>query len=152
MSGAAGAASAAPLETRINAEYTWLIRAGISALDTVLLLTSADTMLAVSWIQRVSSVWSAIVGLMLKGPSGVVVSVLVFPRQLIKRRLIATSAIAIFCHVEFLMLVVFHAGTVLRAPAISFSVDAVRFHSDRISGTAPGRHTCQTGLAAQFEI
>ena len=50
------------------------------------------------------------------------------------------------------MLVVFHAGTVLRAPAISFSVDAVRFHSDRISGTAPKRHTCQTGLAAQFEI
>jgi hypothetical protein len=33
LSGAAGAAPAAPLKTRINAEYTWLIRAGISALE-----------------------------------------------------------------------------------------------------------------------
>ena len=38
LSGSASAAAAAPLETRINADYTWLIRAGISALDTVLLL------------------------------------------------------------------------------------------------------------------
>jgi len=39
LSGSAGAATCAPFETRINAEYIWLIRAGISALDTVLLLT-----------------------------------------------------------------------------------------------------------------
>jgi hypothetical protein len=39
LSGPAGAAPAAPLETRINAEYTWLIRTGISAMGTVLLLT-----------------------------------------------------------------------------------------------------------------
>ena len=60
---------------------------------------------------------------------GIVDSALVFPRQLIKRRLIATSAITIFCHVEFLMLVIFHADTVLSAPAISFSVEAMRFHN-----------------------
>ena len=40
----------------------------------------------------------------------------------------ATSAVTIFCKVEFLMLVIFHADTVLRAPAISFSVDAMRCH------------------------
>ena len=57
-----------------------------------------------------------------------VISGVVFPRQLLKRRLIATSAATIFCKVEFLMLVIFHADTVLRAPAISFSVDAMRCH------------------------
>ena len=62
------------------------------------------------------------------GPLGVVVSALVSPRQFVERWLIATSAVAIFCHVEFLMLVIFHAGTVLSTPAISFSVDAMRFH------------------------
>ena len=32
---------------------------------------------------------------------------------------------AVFCHVEFLMLVVLHADTVLSAPAVSFSIDAL---------------------------
>ena len=77
------------------------------------------------------------------GPLGVVVSALVSPRQFIERWLIATSAVAIFCHVEFLMLIIFHAGTVLSAPAISFSVDAMRFHKDRISSPLAGRHTRQ---------
>ena len=77
------------------------------------------------------------------GPLGVVVSALVSPRQLVERWLIATSAVAIFRHVEFLMLVIFYANAVLSAPAISFSVDAMRFHNDRISSNVPGRHTCQ---------
>ena len=77
------------------------------------------------------------------GLLSVVASSLVFPRQFIERRSIAASAVAIFCHVEFLMLVIFHADAVLSAPAISFSVDAMRFHTDRISSTAPERRTCQ---------
>jgi hypothetical protein len=39
-----------------------------------------------------------------------------------------------------LMLIIFHADTVLSAPAISFSVDAMRFHNGRIFGRAPRWH------------
>ena len=77
------------------------------------------------------------------GLLGVVVGAVVSPRQFVERWLIATSTVAIFCHVEFLMLIIFYADAVLSAPAISFSVDAMRFHNDRISSTVPGRHTCQ---------
>ena len=82
----------------------------------------------------------------------VVVSSLVFPWQFIERWLIATSAVAIFCYVEFLMLVIFHAGTVLSAPAISFSVDAMRFHKGRISSSMGGRHTARSEVVAYFEF
>ena len=82
----------------------------------------------------------AIVPRLLQRPAselGIVVSVLAFPRQLIKRRLITTSAVAVFCHVEFLMLVILHADTVLTAPALSFSEEAMRFHQGRIYSLCP---------------
>ena len=44
---------AAPLEMRINAEYTWLIRAGISPLDTVLLLTTAPAQESIALVQKI---------------------------------------------------------------------------------------------------
>jgi hypothetical protein len=59
---------------------------------------------------------------------GIVVSAVLFPWKLIKRRLIATFAVALFWHVEFLMFVVFDAGAVLIAPTLPFSINATRFH------------------------
>ena len=67
-----------------------------------------------------------------RAEGGGAASALIFPWQLIKRRLVATSAVAIFWHVEFLMLVVFDAGTMLIAPAVSFSINPMRFHNRRI--------------------
>jgi len=65
------------------------------------------------------------------------VSGLVFPRQLIKWRLVATSAVAIFWYVELLMLVVFDVGAMLIAPTIPFSIKATWFHKRRIQSRAP---------------
>jgi hypothetical protein len=69
----------------------------------------------------------------LERPLGIVASALVFPRQLIKRRLVAMGAVAIFWNVEFLALVVFDPSTMLIAPAVSFSINSARFHKPRIS-------------------
>jgi len=57
---------------------------------------------------------------------------LIFPRQLIKRRLVATSAVTIFRYVEHLMLVVFDPNTMLSAPAVAFSINPTCFHIRRI--------------------
>ena len=57
---------------------------------------------------------------------------LVFPRQLIKRRLVATGSVTIFRHVELLMLVVFDSNTMLSAPAVAFSIDPMCVHMCRI--------------------
>ena len=51
-----------------------------------------------------------------------------FPRQFIERRLVPSFPVTTFRDVRLLMFVIFNAGTVLIAPAISFSVDASRFH------------------------
>ena len=56
----------------------------------------------------------------------------VFPWKLIKRRLIATIAVAVFWHVEFLMFVVFDAGAVLIAPSLPLSINATRFHGHSV--------------------
>ena len=61
-------------------------------------------------------------------PLGIVICALVFPWQLIKRRQVATGAVAIFWHVKFLVLVVFDVYAILIAPAPSFSINATRFH------------------------
>ena len=53
---------------------------------------------------------------------------LVFPRQFIERRLVTSFPVATFRYVKLLVFVIFNAGTVLVAPAISFSIDASRFH------------------------
>jgi hypothetical protein len=58
----------------------------------------------------------------------IVNSAVLFPWKLIKRRLIATIAVAAFWHVEFLMFVVFDAGAVLMAPPLPLSINATRFH------------------------
>jgi hypothetical protein len=53
----------------------------------------------------------------------------VFPRQLIKRRLVATSAVTIFRYVDLLMfIVVFDPNTMLSAPAVAFSVNPTCLH------------------------
>ena len=65
-----------------------------------------------------------------------VVRRLFFPRQFIEGRLVAPFPIAIFRHVEFLMLVIFDAGAVLIAPSVPFSINATRFH--RCDNTAWG--------------
>jgi len=63
----------------------------------------------------------------------VVVSTLVFPRQLIKWRPVAASAVAIFRQVELLMFVVFDVSAVLIAPTLPFSIKAARwFHRHRV--------------------
>jgi hypothetical protein len=43
-----------------------------------------------------------------------------------------------------LVLVIFDAGAVLIAPAVSFSIDAAWFHKGRLSSRMPGRHTAKT--------
>jgi hypothetical protein len=65
---------------------------------------------------------------------------LIFPRQFVERRLVASCPVAILRNVEFLVLVIFYAGTVLIAPAVTFSVEAARFHKDRIPSNAPACH------------
>src|SRR3974390_269722 len=62
------------------------------------------------------------------GPLGIVRG-LILPRQFIERRLIISRPISVFRDIEFLMLVVFDAGTILIAPAVPFSVQTARFHS-----------------------
>ena len=63
---------------------------------------------------------------------GLSLAPVVFPWKLIKRRLIATIAVAVFWHVEFLMFVVFDAGAVLIAPSLPLSINATRFHGHRV--------------------
>ena len=62
------------------------------------------------------------------GPLGIVRG-LILPRQFIERRLIISRPISVFRDIEFLVLVVFDAGTILIAPAVPFSVETARFHS-----------------------
>lgn len=57
---------------------------------------------------------------------------LVFPRQMVKWWLVATGSVTIFRHVKFLMFIVLDTNTVLRAPAVAFSVNPMRFHKCRI--------------------
>jgi hypothetical protein len=65
---------------------------------------------------------------------------LVLPRQFLEGRLVASCPVAILRNVEFLVLVVFHAGTVLIAPAVTLSINAARFHKDRIPSNALACH------------
>ena len=55
--GAPNRASPFPLDTRVSAECTWLIRAGSSPAETLLWLTKAETISAVSWMywRRITS-------------------------------------------------------------------------------------------------
>jgi hypothetical protein len=62
------------------------------------------------------------------GPLGIVRG-LILPRQFIERRLIISRPISVFRDIEFLVLVVFDAGTILITPAVPFSVETARFHS-----------------------
>ena len=64
-------------------------------------------------------------------PSGIVRR-LIFPRQIIEGRSVASCPVAILRNVEFLVLVISYAGTVLIAPAVTLSIDATRLHKDRI--------------------
>ena len=66
-------------------------------------------------------------------PLRIVVSTLVFPWQLLKWRLVAAGAVAIFRDVELLMFVVFDVSAVLIAPTLPFSINtARRFHRHRV--------------------
>ena len=51
-------------------------------------------------------------------------AVVLVPGQLIERRLIGTGAVTIFRQVEFLVFVVFDAGTVLSTPTVPRSIEA----------------------------
>ena len=53
-----------------------------------------------------------------------VVRCLIFPRQFVKGRLVASCPVAILRNVELLMLVIFDAHTVLIAPAVTLSINA----------------------------
>jgi hypothetical protein len=52
---------------------------------------------------------------------------LIFPRQFIEWWLITSCPVAILWHVEFLAFVIFDVGTVLIAPAITFSIEPTRY-------------------------
>jgi hypothetical protein len=69
---------------------------------------------------------------------------LIKPRQFIERRLVASFPITVFRQVKLLVLVIFDAGAVLIAPAVSFSIDAAWFHKGRLSSRMPERHTAKT--------
>ena len=73
-----------------------------------------------------------------------VIGYFIFPGQLVERRLVAPCPIAVFGHVELLVLIIFDASARLIALAVSFSVHATWFHSRRISNRAIGRHRDQT--------
>ena len=86
--------------------------------------------------RRVSPVkWSPIQLIILAQP--IVVSVIVIPRKLIIRRLIATITVTILWQVEFLMFVIFDSGTVLIAPALPFSINAAWFHDVHLIVSMP---------------
>ena len=53
-----------------------------------------------------------------------IVRCLIFPRQFVKGRLVASCPVAILRNVELLMLVIFDAHTVLIAPAVTLSINA----------------------------
>ena len=66
------------------------------------------------------------------GPLGIAAFAFVFPRQFIKRRLVASGLVAILWHVEFFALVIFDVDTMLGSRAVPFSINAARFHRGRI--------------------
>jgi hypothetical protein len=72
---------------------------------------------------------------------------LIFPRQFIERRLVASCPVAILRNVEFLVLVILYAGTVLIAPAVTFSIEAARFHKDRIPSNAPACYIVESVIS-----
>ncbi len=53
---------------------------------------------------------------------------LILPGEFIERWLIISGSISVFRDIKFLVLVVFNAGTILIAPAVSFPVETARFH------------------------
>jgi hypothetical protein len=66
-----------------------------------------------------------------------VVRCLIFPRQFVKGRLVASCPVAILRNVELLMLVIFDAHTVLIAPAVTLSINAARVHEIEYCATVP---------------
>lgn len=62
---------------------------------------------------------------------------LILPRQFIARWLIISRPISVFRDVEFLVLVVFDASTILIAPAVPFSVETARFLSSNNTARKP---------------
>ena len=69
------------------------------------------------------------------------------PRQFIEGRLVASCPVAILRNVEFLVLVIFYAGAVLIAPAVTLSIEAVRFHKDRIPSNAPAYYIVKSVIS-----
>jgi hypothetical protein len=46
-----------------------------------------------------------------------------------------------------LVLVILYAGTVLIAPAVTFSIEAARFHKDRIPSNAPACYIVESVIS-----